>query len=163
LTQPFYVMGQVASGNPITTITPPKGQETCCYNMIAPPSTVAQYLNGSGEHSATWDWNGTDVSNDSIIIPTQYLPVELKYKNSAWRCSQNVTETNYYTYAQGSGGVWTRTKSEKGVAGARAVVETTTQWVEYETPIPVGTGFWYVSYGGAPSVTWHDVPEVPQK
>jgi len=158
LTNPFYVMGQVASGNPSVTISPGQGNAPC-YNMIAPPSTVAQKLNStSSGHCAAWSGNPIN-ENDRIIIPTQYLNIELKYADGEWRQAITTATTKYYkpTY-NAETKKYDLVEVKQWEPGAISQTTTTTEWTPYDTAIPCGTGFWYVSYGGSPTVTWSDVP-----
>jgi len=153
LNDPFYVMGQVAATAGSTTIA--EGSEkNPCYNMIAPPSTVAQGLNG-GDHGATWE--GTINEADRIFIPASPLNIELKYDENVWKSQSTVTTCKYFDTGDGGNQI---TEAQIPDAKGRVITNkvTSTQWAAYTGTIKVGTGFWYLSRGGTPTVTWKDVP-----
>jgi len=137
---PFFVMGQVASSASSTTITAGTSDKPV-YNMLAPPSTVAQGLNG-GDHGATWSGTAPD-ANDRIYIPgAAGLNTELRYA---------VPEDG-----SGSSAVWCENTTVETTIYGKTVK--TTKLAPFGGTIPVGTGFWYLSKGGSPTVTWKDVP-----
>jgi len=125
--KPFYLMGQVAFSGPTATIG--QGSEaTPWWSMVAPPSTVAQKLNGDAQNGGTWT-NVGEKDRIYLSLANGWTP-ELKWDGGKWKIQKTVVTS--------------------GVA--------TLDWVEYTDAIPVGTGFWYVSKGGSPTVTWTDVP-----
>lgn len=85
-------------------------------------------------HLTDAEWTGSIGENDEIYIPKPNgLYTILRYKNGVWKYSKRT--------------------AHPVVPGA-----VVTSWVEFTDSIPAGTGFWYISYGGSPTITWNNVP-----
>ena len=69
-------------------------------------------------------------AKDTIVIPTGNAPIVVEYKNSAWSYSAS----SNYVHASG--------------------VSISVPYTVTNPTIPAGTGFWYVSRGGNPTINW---------
>ena len=129
LTKPFYLYGQVGTQSTITTTDILQGSaDSPKYSLI------------SSAKDEDWDvnddvtWSNVGGNDQLCIYGVNGLETFLVYKNSQW-CAQVAKEITK----------WGRTT-------------VTWEWVKCPYKITAGTGIWYVSHGGKPSVQWNDIP-----
>ena len=114
-TKPFYLIGEVATGDAVTALDTAAVENTDgkqAWNLVAPPTGEAFDLNGE---------NGIGAQRggfDRIVVPTATVPYNYTYKDGKW---------GYYEF----------TKDEDGIAHSTFVTEGAT--------VPAGTGFWYLN------------------
>ena len=124
-TNPIYLCGRLDTENASSTIT-----------AGTSPSDTVQTLFANGGTSDL-DLNTASVvggAGDRIIVPLNGgASIQYEYKNSKWGRyeKQSVTKT----------------------FGSRTITLNQDVWTEGCT-IPVGTGAWYLSAGGSPTITW---------
>ena len=128
--KPFYLFGQVAASKGSYTVVAGSNHYPC-FNLIAAPATAGQRLN-----SLTWDGSKINAL-DSICIPSAdgSFQTVLQWKDGRWKYQGFPAATI------------------PGVAPAKT-------WIEYTGTIPAGTGIWYVSKGGTPTLNWTNVPSM---
>ena len=120
----FYLYGQ-ASTDPVTTTVTAGEENAPAWNLVASSSSTAAPFNFNSSGIT-----GTVNAKDTIVIPTDTAPILMTYEGSAWGYSW---ASNYV--AQG------------GIPATKYYRVTT-------NTVPAGTGFWYVSRGGNPTITW---------
>ena len=122
--KPFYLYGEYSASSATTEITEAGTQNAPKWYLVGNASTSAFEFNAAGKFS------GTINAKDTIVIPTSAAPLVLTYTNNVWT-GQAVS--NY-------------TDSVLGTIDVYYSVTTNS--------VPAGTGFWYVSRGGTPTITW---------
>lgn len=120
----FYLYGQ-SSTDPVTTTVTAGGENAPAWNLVASSSATAAPFNFNTGIT------GTVNAKDTIVIPTDSSPSILTYSDSKW-CRQ--AQSNYVHAASG--------------------VKISVPYVDTNPTVPAGTGFWYVSRGGSPTITW---------
>lgn len=131
--KPFYLFGQVAASKGSYTVVAGSNHYPC-FNLIAAPATAGQRLN-------SLDWDGSKINAlDSICIPS--------------------ADGSFQTVLQWKDGKWKYQGFDKGASGLPPGVAPAKTWIEYTGTIPAGTGIWYVSKGGTPTLNWTNVPSM---
>lgn len=130
---PFYLNGQVGATPTVATTIVAGAPESPSYTLIASPKPTEWNPNAD----ATWTNVG---ANDALYVSQDNgtvagLTLKLVWNDSQW-CE---LVDNYVTI----GGKTVRKGQKK---------------VPYEASITAGKGIWYVSFGGAPTVTWKNIP-----
>ena len=126
-TKPFYVYGQWAKGGKSVTVEQ-GASDTPAYTMLADPLLRAVDINTD----IRWENPG---SGDSVVITTDSSAT----KNCTWDSAQQK---------------WYHVDLQKITKGAITVSKSVK--VYDGLTVPAGAGFWYVSRGGAPTVTFAD-------
>ncbi|MCR5114520.1 MAG: hypothetical protein K6A95_02420 [Bacteroidales bacterium] len=124
-TDPIYLCGRIGTGSATSSIT-----------AGTSPSNTVQTLFANGG-AGDLDLNSAGVvggAGDRIIVPQNGgMSIQYEYKNNKWGryTKQSVTKT----------------------IGTRTITLNQDVWTEGCT-IPAGTGAWYMSAGGSPTITW---------
>ena len=113
-----------ASTTPVTTTITAGTEKAPTWHLVASASSTAEPFNFNSGIT------GTVNAKDTIVIPTDTNPSILTYVNSAW-CRQ---ASSNYTHSSG--------------------IKISVPYLDTNPTVPAGTGFWYVSRGGSPTITW---------
>lgn len=124
LTKPFYLYGQFTTAAAAAQTITAGSATAPTYTLLASPKVEGFNFNATGKIANP----GTD---DEIIIP------------------KNNGENTILTLQDGKWG--TRVKKTTTRFGKTVTSYT---WTEATDPIAAGTGFWYVSKGGTPTINW---------
>lgn len=125
-TKPFYVYGQWATGGKSVTVEQ-GASDTPAYTMLGDPLLREVDIN-----ALKWENVG---AGDSVIITTDSSAT----KNCTWDSTKNM---------------WYHVEVKSVIKFGRTVASSTK--VYDGLTVPAGAGFWYVSRGGAPTVTFAD-------
>lgn len=123
--KPFYLNGQWTDAPGSVTIKAGAEQEPLC-TLVANPN-VAQSVDIND-----LTWSGV-YAKDTVVIPT------------------DKTTTRYCMW-DSSKGKWYYAKVTKTVKWGQTIAKT--EYVYDGLTLPAGTGFWYVSRGGTPTIEW---------
>lgn len=129
--KPVYLLGQYKKEEAATVeISAPDATqgETQAANLIAPTSIEPTDLNKVivPEKITT----GAIGENDQLMLVRNGLPSYYKFKDGKWGYYKPI-----YTMEDGE-------------------LVMTQKWVDDDVLVPAGVGFWYLSRGGTPMITW---------
>ncbi|MBO7686691.1 MAG: hypothetical protein J6V72_09915 [Kiritimatiellae bacterium] len=122
---PIYLCGRVGTGSATSSITAGTSPSNTVQTLFANAGASDLNLNTAGVVGGT---------GDRIIVPQNGgTSIQYEYKNNKWGryTKQSVTKT----------------------IGSRTITLNQDVWTEGCT-IPAGTGAWYMSAGGSPTITW---------
>ena len=127
--KPFYLYGKYETNTVATTQieAPAESEADAVYNLVAPPAITDTDLN---EVAAL---NDSAQVNENDVIATVGGGIPTKY-----------------TYKEGEG--WGYMKSTLKTIGGKQFIKKVR--VTDDAKIPAGSGFWYVSQGGSPTIEW---------
>ena len=131
LSQPFYLYGQVGTNSTITTT-----------DILAGAADAPKYSLISSARDEDWgvnsdvEWSDVGANDQLSVYKNNGQNIFLSYKDGKWGVNEDV-----YT-----------------VHPVLGKIKTGTQFVQYNDKIRAGTGCWYISYGGAPTLTWTNIP-----